>query len=148
MVVDLLKKIETIVATPGSLGTNRLESRAQQDTSGFSFVVTNISIQTKMVNVKLYIYFDFKDKNFTVDGMQSSTVANPLIKDVEDLLPAIPSNPITLALIANVNGIPSPEGPYPLTISAGFETEPLLPDPSPNLSIGGGLQVIFVGSDK
>jgi hypothetical protein len=75
------------------------------------------------------------------------TVTDSLSIELDEaLLPGIPKL-ITLQIVANVGGNPSPVGPYPLIISASFDTEPLLPDPSPDLRIGGGAQVLFVVPD-
>ena len=141
-------KITILVALPGMLNSSRLESREQPDKSDFTFVVTNVdtTLNTKLTNVRLYIFFELAPLHMTINGKSSSTVENPLIVDVPDLYPLL-STTVTLKVVANDGGVKTPVGVWPFTVSAKFDAETILPDPSEDFPIPNGVQFIPVSPD-
>jgi len=143
-----IPEITILVAAPGILDSSRLESREQPDKSDFTFLVTNVdtTFNTKLTNVRLYIFFELEPLHMTINGKSNSTVEDPLIVDVPNLLPFVPSA-ITLKIVANNGNVRTPVGLWPFTVSAKFDAETMLPDPSEDFPIPSGVQFIPVSPD-
>ena len=138
--------VTLLIVTPGLLNTQHLESRQEIDTSQYTFYVSNSTTSwVQLTNIQLYLIFDFTNQDLTINGVSQSTLDDPLILDVDDLIPeAIQS--VSVTIVANVGGTPSPVQAYLFTILATYDTEPFPAIDGPS-SISGGLQLFNVVPD-
>lgn len=136
-----------LVALPGILTTNHLESRAEPDTTGFRFFVSNTTTTVKITNIKLTLDFDFSGVNLTINGQSKSVPgsADVVVIDVNDLLPDSGTE-VMLRIDANVGGTPSLVRRYSLNVLATYDAVPWpqIVRPSP---ITGGALVFSVVPD-
>lgn len=142
-----IPKITILVAAPGLLKSHRLESRDEPDESDFTFPVTNVdtTLNTKLKNIKLYLFFDLEPQHMTINGRSKSIDTDPLTVDVPDLWPLF-SSTVTLHIKANVGGR-TPTGLWEFIVSAKFDAEAIIPDPSEDLPIPSGAQFIPISAD-
>lgn len=143
-----MAEVTLLIAAPGILTSKHLESRTDPDTSGFDFMVSNLTTSlVKLTNIQLTLAFDFSNNNLTINGKLKSVPgsSDAVVIDVDDLLPGALTK-VTLAIEANTGGTPSPLTPYPLAVLATYDTEPW-PDIVEPVNISGGAQVFFLVPD-
>lgn len=146
-----------LLVSPGVLNTQQIESRAEIDSSKYTFTVTNVTTSlVTLINVKLYLIFDFTNQNLTINGVSKSTPDDPLIiavtgeegeeGEVGELLPAIPY-PVEVDIVANVGGKPTPKSPpitgYVIPITATYDIKDVI-EP---VEISGGVIAFDVVAD-